>query len=647
MTRALMLVAALAVATQQQPVFRSALDVVTVDVSVRSLGTPVGGLTAKDFVLLDNGVPQTIESIEATEVPLDVSVLIDANEDATIGLDHVHQDIQRIARLLRPSDRLRVTMINAGVHDVMRATAPASVPTFEKVELRGLSSAHDGIAAALLRAPGPDRRHLVIAITNGIDALSTLSAPAVAEIAKHSQAVLHIVQTDAIPIVTPEGVTYQSGRQREWAARCGLSGVCGPKRLFWRPFDDNDDVAILKAAAESTGGDIHLPGLFRGDAGRLFEKVFQDYRRSYVLRYTPAGVTREGWHEITVTVPAHSSYTIHARRGYSIDAPPPAATIVTPSAAAWSVASLNTVIGAYNRADYAGTEREFARLPSIETRIREFREGGNPWPANPRREAAFVLELAETAIRTRRTVPRDAALGLLRDFRRLVRHPIEPDAFERYWLWTAIAMLQGWNLPEAAGEFADYGLTRFPDEPRFLLARAVSRDLTRAFVEGGGRAGFAEATFVRDVLSRYDAAARFPETAGEARVRTAYFLHRLGRDAEALAALDASGTLDANTDSLLAYLAPLMRGRVLESLDRFDEARTAYESARQVFPEAQSPRVSLMRLAVRAGDRPAAERLAAEIQRASADAFDPWWIYWMGDFRQYGSILGRLRETTQ
>ena len=59
----------------QQPVFRSTLDVVTVDVSVRTSGTPVAGLTAKDFVLLDNGVRQTISSVEMEEVPIDVSVL--------------------------------------------------------------------------------------------------------------------------------------------------------------------------------------------------------------------------------------------------------------------------------------------------------------------------------------------------------------------------------------------------------------------------------------------------------------------------------------------------------------------------------------------------------------------------------------------
>ena len=90
-----------------------------------------------------------------------------------------------------------------------------------------------------------------------------------------------------------------------------------------------------------------------------------------------------------------------------------------------------------------------------------------------------------------------------------------------------------------------------------------------------------------------------------------------------------------------------MRGRVLEALEKFDEARAAYQAGRDAVPGAQSPRVALMRLLMRAGDRPAAEALAASIQTASDEAFDPWWLYWLGDYRHYDAIRDRLRERTR
>ena len=54
---------------QQAPVFRAGVDLVAVDVFVRDDGTPVTGLTAADFIVLDNGIRQRIESIETARVP--------------------------------------------------------------------------------------------------------------------------------------------------------------------------------------------------------------------------------------------------------------------------------------------------------------------------------------------------------------------------------------------------------------------------------------------------------------------------------------------------------------------------------------------------------------------------------------------------
>ena len=59
-------------------------------------------------------------------------------------------------------------------------------------------------------------------------------------------------------------------------------------------------------------------GLLLGRAAGDFKQIFDDFRASYVLRYTPAGVSREGWHDLNVKVraPDTSKMTIRARRGY-------------------------------------------------------------------------------------------------------------------------------------------------------------------------------------------------------------------------------------------------------------------------------------------------------------------------------------------
>ncbi|HUF23406.1 MAG TPA: hypothetical protein VMN81_04695 [Vicinamibacterales bacterium] len=640
----------------QQPVFRSALDVVTIDVAVRSGGTPVGGLTAKDFVLLDNGVPQTIESVEMEAVPIDVSILVDANVDVDLSVASMNRQVPAIAALLRQGDRLRVTSISGHVSDALRLQ-PAGGPlaSAPALEADGMSAAYDGLAAALLRPVDSSRRHIIVAITNGIDAASTLAVQAVAGIARRSPAVLHIVQVDIarrplLPSDTLPDLLWESGRDRRGeTAQCRMRGLCGPARSPWRPYDQKE-FDVLREAAEATGGALHVPGLFNS-ASSIFRKVFEDYRRSYLLRYTPEGVPREGWHDVVVTVPAYPSYTVHARRGYGVEAAGPDGGTPGASGAFFSGVPagtpLHAVIDAYGRADYRRLEQELAGISDGAALVTAFREAGNLWPANPKREAVLVVEIADAAMATRRIQARDAARDLLRSYRMLVRHPLWPDDFERYWLWGVIASLQGVILPDLTREFADYALTRFPNEPRFLLAQAFAVDQTRAFAETSGRNGAGQASHVRDVTARYDAAARFPETAAEARVRKAFFLHRIGRHAEALAELEGADGRTADRDVTIGYLRRLIRGRVLEGLGRFGEARAAYESARSVLPDAQSPAVALMRLHVRSGDRPAADALAAAIETAPKHAFDPWWVYWLGDARQYGAIVARLREETR
>ena len=47
-----------------------------------------------------------------------------------------------------------------------------------------------------------------------------------------------------------------------------------------------------------------------------FKAIFDDFRQSYVLQYSPAGVKGQGWHALAVTVPSAKDATIRARQGY-------------------------------------------------------------------------------------------------------------------------------------------------------------------------------------------------------------------------------------------------------------------------------------------------------------------------------------------
>ncbi len=383
-----------------------------------------------------------------------------------------------------------------------------------------------------------------------------------------------------------------------------------------------------------------------------FKRVFDDFRQGYVLRYRPQGVKREGWHEIAVSVPGQPKYVVRARRGYAIEAAPPAAPPkrAAPGAIPSGLApeTVNWLAEMYELGDYAAFTAGLDQLTDLAKVIRDFRAAGNPWPAAPRRDAAFGLEIAMAGLSRTEGNARREATTLLQDYATLLRRPFGADAFECLWYWTAIAGIEGLILPALGKPFVARGLERCPDHPRLRLAEAVFADQqwplgTLTPVPGQRFVVGPTPDQRRNVFSLYERAAAFADSAVEAGVRAAWFAFRTGDSARALALLDAAA--GAGGDLQVRYLRELIRGQVLRQKQP-DAAAAAYRRALEIWP-AQSARVGLMTVLLGSGHRRDAEALAETIQTAPADEFDPWWMYWQGDFRVYAAIRSRLRETAR
>jgi VWFA-related protein len=637
---------------QQRPAFRAATDVVFVDVAVRDeVGGLVGGLSAGDFVLTDNGVRQKIDSVEPVDLPIDLTLVADVS-DSIIGLAgrpigridpasfprQIDDQVRRTAVMLRAEDRLRV--LASGDYGVeVQPFAPAAELVREtqyRGPTGGQSSLHDTIVTALLHPVPVDRRHIVIARTKAFDTISAIAGDAIMKVAQRSPAMLHVVLMEAANDDAAEARRFQ----------CGNAGICDPVRRFWVPYRRNS-LAILTEAARVTGGAMHITEIFTEPSfANTFRKVLDDFRRSYVLRYTPDGVRREGWHDIVVTTPRSPRAVVHARRGYAIDATPAPGAGVTganrpvaapPAADAKIPAAADALIAAFERGQYDAVTMTLLTAPDPARLIRDALAAGNPWPASPAREGAFVLKLAEAGLFDPREEGREAARRLLMAHQVAIRDPLEPDAFEREWLFAELALLQGLLRPEMTGPFVENARERFPDEPRFKLAEAILADqLLRVPVKPPTDAQRAA------VIAKYEAAAAHAVNTDEARVRLSWLLHRLGRTDEAI--LQLGSIADATSvDRPMRFFRQLFRGQLLASRD-LNAAAGAFEAALTIWPTAQSARVGLMNTRVRQGDRAAAAALAEIIQTAPPDASDPWTRYWVGDYRFFDTTVRRMME---
>jgi hypothetical protein len=245
----------------------------------------VPGLTAADFELTDNGVPQKITSIATASEPVDVTIVLDTSGSLEgERLIQLQSGVQAIARALTPSDRIRLLSFANTVTEVFTFRRGGESAPVGRVSSGGLTSLYDAFAAALMSTPRSDRPQLVFGVTDGRENASALKPGDVVALAGSSGASLYvtIVRTNTEARGVSLDVLYVLERLREASARTG--GL-----VFEHP------------------PDTALPV--------LFAQVLADFRTSYLLSFSPQGVRQDGWHDLVVRT-KDRRHVVRARAGY-------------------------------------------------------------------------------------------------------------------------------------------------------------------------------------------------------------------------------------------------------------------------------------------------------------------------------------------
>ena len=196
-----------------------------------------------------------------------------------------------IAKMLRPDDQFRLMTIGLSVDTPVPWQRAGSPISLDMKAVPGISLVYDALFVALTHTPATGRRHLIVAMTDGEDCGSLLDGARVLDASGRSEAVLHWIY------VSNQGDFDQ----------LSIPAWCTPT--------DAREVDFVAQSAERTGGDSHRSRF--GDAAvRTFAQILDEFRQSYVLRYSAQGVKSSGWHTVTVQVPAQPALTIKARSGY-------------------------------------------------------------------------------------------------------------------------------------------------------------------------------------------------------------------------------------------------------------------------------------------------------------------------------------------
>jgi Ca-activated chloride channel family protein len=291
----LMVLAALVVtagATLDAQRFTSRAVAVRVDVLVTNGGQLVRGLSARDFDVRDEGVPQTVSQVELEQIPLNLILVFDTS--GSVAGDRMRALLEAGKALLdglRDQDRVALVSFSTRVRLLTPLTSNRQQirAAFDTLEAHDATSLRDAAFAGLaLRETDPGRTLLLI-FSDGDDTSSWLTTPRVIETAKRTDAVVYAV---AVPF----------------------------QRAFWTP-QNGATIATVKEAGkflesltEETGGRI-LFASSNSDLRATFTKTLAEFHDRYVLSYTPTGVSATGWHRLEVKLKGKSG-KVTARRGY-------------------------------------------------------------------------------------------------------------------------------------------------------------------------------------------------------------------------------------------------------------------------------------------------------------------------------------------
>lgn len=279
---------------QQRATFRSAVDLVSIQASVRDKhGRPLPGLKAADFEVRDNGQPRSILSLRSDlRSPVSVAVLVDMSGSMSVGskIAVARQAYDSILSQLHDGeDELGLFTFDRRLHERQSFTTAINGlrNSLDDFKPFGATSLYDATAATARRLAERSAAHkAIIILTDGIDTSSDLTAGEVSGIASSIDVPVYIVATVAA------------------ADRTALSETTDHAL----PSDGGD----LRDLAEWTGGRLVFTTTFEETAIAAVN-LLSELRQQYVLAIEASNTPE--WRRLEVRV-KRSSASVKARSGY-------------------------------------------------------------------------------------------------------------------------------------------------------------------------------------------------------------------------------------------------------------------------------------------------------------------------------------------
>ncbi len=233
----------------------------------------VPGLKADNFLVVEDGVEQRVQTVRTTKAPITAVMLLEFAANSYWLINDMQNASAAFFRTLQPDDYVAVETFDIKPHIlcdftnnrevVAQALSSLVLPTWHE------TNEFDALYETLDRLSRIDGQKYIVLISSGVDTLSKLTLDQMLAKVKASQ------NTTIFSIST-------GGMLAE------MRGGGGPRELTYLQADNE-----MRTFAQMTGG-MYFKPVFQGEMPDVFSRISDSIRNKYVLTYRPTNAKNDG-----------------------------------------------------------------------------------------------------------------------------------------------------------------------------------------------------------------------------------------------------------------------------------------------------------------------------------------------------------------
>jgi len=298
------------------------VPLVSLDVSVQLEKTHqfVPGLKAPQFLVLEDGVEQKVDSVRVVQTPITAVMLLEFAANSYYLIRDMQNASYSFFRSLRPDDYIAVITYDLRTHILTDFTNNTDVvaQSLQSLVIPGFSDTNtfDALYETLDRLSRVEGRKYIIMIGSGRDTFSKITLDKI------------LAKIKATPNVTIFTIGTGAFQNEMYGGRGGMSG--GIRDMNYLQAENQ-----LKTFASMTGG-LSFSPIFQGALPDIFAQINDSIRNQYVLTYRPTNTRNDGsYRKVKVLLVDNEGhplrmadekgkpvkYTIIARDGYKAKLP--------------------------------------------------------------------------------------------------------------------------------------------------------------------------------------------------------------------------------------------------------------------------------------------------------------------------------------